>query len=137
MPSFISHAPSLNSSPALSTDSPNSVQAPERLDLEGSRKQKLGNRLLGHLFRVALRAEATDLWIVAQEENILLMGKLAGNWTVLLNHHSFHTQAIIDALLKLSPGGLFTSESRGLASVWKLSSEPLPNGREVLLTAVA
>ena len=114
MPSFISHSPTMNLNPGT-------VLTPDRLSIKDSRKQEAGKRLLGFLVRLALQSKVSDLWIVPQEQSLLAMGKADEQWSVLINHVSFHAEQVLDAIEALSPTGLMTVVQNGVASVWKVS----------------
>jgi hypothetical protein len=117
MPSFISYSPSID----LNSDAVPVSLAPGRLSVKDSRKQDVGSRLLGFLLRLALESDVSDLWIVPQEQNLLTLGKTDEQWSVLMNHASFHAEEVLDAIEALSAGGLMTVVQNGVASVWKVS----------------
>lgn len=110
--------------------------APQRLDLASSRTQNTGNRLLGLLLRVAQEHQASEIWFVCQEESLVMMGKKDRKWSVLMKKHTYHGEHILDSIMQLSPAGLFTSETDGVARVWKVSSSTMANDRELFLRRV-
>ena len=124
---------SISYSPVLESPASKRVIAPSRLEIQSSRSQEVGRRILGLLVRLALDAKASRLWLVPQEESLVALGKTGEDWSVLMKHRTFHTDAVLDAIDELSPGGILTVERQGVASLWSASFSRTDGREEVLL----
>lgn len=124
---------SISYSPVLESPTSQPAAAPSRLELKASRTQEVGRRLLGLLARLALEAGASRLWLVTEEQSLVALGKRDGEWSVLMRHTTFHAAAVLDAIEELSPNGVLTVQSHGIASLWQVSFGRVEGGEEVFL----
>ncbi|MCA9777928.1 MAG: hypothetical protein KC800_14465 [Candidatus Eremiobacteraeota bacterium] len=124
---------SISYSPVLESPTSQGVVAPARLEIQSSRAQEIGRRILGLLVRLALDAESSRLWLVPQEESLVALGKTNEGWSVLMKHRTFHADAVLTAIDELSPGGVLTVERHGVASHWSASFSRADGREEVLL----
>jgi hypothetical protein len=124
---------SISYSPVVESPQFQTVAAPSRLELKQSRTQEVGRRILGLLARLALESRASRLWLVSEEQTIVALGKRDDEWSVLMKHTTFHANAVLDAIEELSPNGVLTVESHGVASLWQVSFGRVEGGEEVLL----
>lgn len=124
---------SISYSPVLESPVSQLATAPSRLELKASRTQEVGRRILGLLARLGLEARASSLWLVSEEQSLVALGKRDDEWSVLMKHATFHASAVLDAIEELSPNGVLTVESYGVASLWQVCFGRVEGGEEVLL----
>lgn len=101
--------------------SPSLPIAPKRLQLETSRTADMGTRLVGFILKLIQRNHASKYWIVAREQQIVLLGKTDDSWSILFQHRTYHADCFINSLQELTTSGSLTVESNQTAYLWNVS----------------